>query len=89
MGSDAVTVAELVRMVEVVGRAESPNGMGGGSEGSSRSAVTVMVGVAVTTIVVVMEPSTISTVAMMTPAEGVTVTVAVDATVRLVVSVTI
>jgi hypothetical protein len=63
--------------------------MGGGSEGSSRSAVTVMVGVAVTTIVVVMEPSTISMVAMMTPAEGVTVTVAVDATVRLVVSVTI
>lgn len=47
------------------------------------------VGVAVTTIVVVVEPSTMSTVATMTPAEGATVIVAVDATVWLVVSVTV
>jgi hypothetical protein len=77
-------------MVEVVGRLELPKGAGGGTKvtvGSSGSAVTVRIGFAVTTIVVVVEPFTTSTV--MTPTEGVTVTVAVDATVWFVVSVTV
>jgi hypothetical protein len=71
-------------MVEVVGRLELPKGATGGTKVTVGSS-----GFAVTTIVVVMEPSTTATVATMTPAEGVTVTVAVDATVWLVVSVTV
>ena len=86
IGSDVVALAELTRMVEVVGGSGLPKAAGGGTPVTVGS---VTVGVAVTTIMVVVEPSTTSTVATMTSGEGVTVTVAVDATVWLVVSVTV